>query len=45
MLHGLTQVQQLEYPDKIFQTAMEWSEVLQQYVTEQGKSEGFESCD
>ena len=29
MLHGITQVQQIEYPDKIFPTAMEWSEVLQ----------------
>ena len=34
MLHGITQVQQIEYLDKIFPTAMEWSEVLQQYVTE-----------
>ena len=30
--------------NKIFPTAMEWSELLQQYVTEQGKSEGFDSC-
>ena len=29
MLHGITQVQQIEYLDKIFPTAMEWSEVLQ----------------
>ena len=34
MLRGIYQVQQIEYPDKIFPTAMEWSEVLQQYVTE-----------
>ena len=45
MLHGINQVQQNEYPGKIFPTAIEWSEVLQQYVTEQGKSEGFDSCD
>ena len=43
MLHGITQVKQNEYPGKIFPTAMEWSEV-QQYVTEQGKYEGFDSC-
>ena len=45
MLHGITQVQQNEYPGKIFPTAMEWSEFLQQYATEQGKSEGFDRCD
>ena len=33
-LHGITQVQQVEYLDKIGPTAMEWNEVLQQYVTE-----------
>ena len=28
MLQGITQVQQTEYTDKIFPTAMEWSEVF-----------------
>ena len=34
VLHDIAQVQQIECPDKIFPTAMEWREVLQQYVTE-----------